>query len=179
MKCAIAYNNYAGVPSTRSLYVECAPGKRHVAWNTVPTNVVVARGTLACITASVMAPCSPDIAWLQCEIGVTHGPIDQTIVQPPFLWRVTALCQYGALLVNLCVTVHVPVLGVTPTYDAALSLMRLCGAHAINEAHERQRGEDPDTEPEAEPEEAEPEFKAEPPENPAQSTAWSAYICTC
>ena len=178
MKCAIAYNNYAGVPSTRSLYVECAPGKHDVAWNTVPTNVVVARGTLACITASVMAPCSPDIAWLRCEIGVTHGPIDQTIVQAPFLWRVTGLCQYGALLVNLCVTVHVPVLGVTPTYDAALSLMRLGGAHAVTEAHERQRGEDPDTEPEAEAKpEPESEAKQEP---PAQlPTPWSAYICTC
>lgn len=158
MKCTIAYTNYAGALAARRLCVECATSERVVAWNTVPTNVVVARGTLACITASVHAPCHPEVAWLRCEIGVTNGPIDQTIVHAPFLWRIIGHCQYHALIVNLCITVHVPVLHVTPTYDAALSLMRLGGAHTVSDC-----GEDPDTEPE----------QAEP------AGSWPAYLCTC
>lgn len=158
MKCAIAYIGHTGAPAARRLHVECATAKHIVAWNTVPTNAVVARGTLACLTASVHAPCHPDVAWLRCEIGVTHGPIDQTIVQAPFLWRITATCQYNALIVNLCVTVHVPVLHVTPTYDAALSLMRLGGAHAVTDCDE-----DPDTEP----------------EQVGPVSPWPANLCVC
>jgi hypothetical protein len=158
MKCTLAYVNHAGAIAARRLHVECATSKHVVAWNTAPTNMVVARGTLACITASVHAPCHPDVAWIRCEIGVTHGPIDQTIVQAPFLWRITANCQYHALIVGLCVTVHMPVLHVTPTYDTALSLMRLGGAHTVTDC-----GEDPDTEL----------------DQPEPASSRPAYLCTC